>query len=70
MILATPTRFSVPQNHLMIFKDGHPVAMDVGSLSRSQLHAFLDAHTGAGTLRLGAGVAAGLSPGNLYFAHR
>lgn len=42
---ATPTRFSVRSiPTLMIFKDGHPVAMHVGSLSRSQLHAFLDAH--------------------------
>jgi thioredoxin 1 len=30
---------------LMIFKDGQPVAMHVGSLSRSQLHAFVDANT-------------------------
>jgi thioredoxin 1 len=43
---ATPTRYSVRSiPTLMIFKDGHPVAMHVGSLSRSQLHAFLDAHT-------------------------
>ncbi len=43
---ATPTRYairSIPT--LMIFKDGHPVATHVGSLSRSQLHAFLDANT-------------------------
>ena len=30
---------------LMLFKDGQPVATHVGSLSRSQLHALLDAHT-------------------------
>lgn len=43
---ATPTRYSVRGiPTLMIFKDGHPVATHVGSLSRSQLHAFLDAHT-------------------------
>jgi thioredoxin 1 len=43
---ATPTRYSVRSiPTLMIFKDGQPVAMYVGSLSRSQLHAFLDAHT-------------------------
>jgi thioredoxin 1 len=43
---ATPTRYSVRSiPTLMIFKDGHPVATHVGSLSRSQLHAFLDAHT-------------------------
>jgi thioredoxin 1 len=29
---------------LMLFRDGAPVATHVGSLSRSQLHAFLDAH--------------------------
>ena len=43
---ATPTRYairSIPT--LMIFKDGHPIATHVGSLSRSQLHAFLDANT-------------------------
>jgi thioredoxin 1 len=43
---ATPTRYSVRSiPTLMIFKDGQPVAMHVGSLSRSQLHAFLDANT-------------------------
>lgn len=30
---------------LMIFRDGQPVATHVGSLSRSQLHAFIDANT-------------------------
>jgi thioredoxin 1 len=30
---------------LMLFKAGKPVATHVGSLSRSQLHALLDAHT-------------------------
>jgi thioredoxin 1 len=29
---------------LMLFRNGAPVATHVGSLSRSQLHAFLDAH--------------------------
>jgi thioredoxin 1 len=43
---ATPTRYSVRSiPTLMIFKDGHPVATHVGSLSRSQLHAFLAANT-------------------------
>ena len=43
---ATPTRYSVRGiPTLMIFKDGRPVATRVGSLSRSQLHAFLDANT-------------------------
>ena len=42
---ATPTRYRVRGiPTLMIFKDGQPVATHVGSLSRSQLHAFLDAH--------------------------
>jgi thioredoxin 1 len=43
---ATATRYSVRSiPTLMIFKAGHPIAMHVGSLGRSQLHAFLDAHT-------------------------
>lgn len=43
---AIPTRYGVRGiPTLMIFKDGHPVATHVGSLSRSQLHAFLDANT-------------------------
>ncbi len=43
---AKPTRYSVRGiPTLMIFNDGHPVATHVGSLSRSQLHAFLDANT-------------------------
>jgi thioredoxin 1 len=43
---ATPTRYSVRSiPTLMIFKNGQPAAIHVGSLSRSQLHAFLDAHT-------------------------
>ena len=42
----TPTRYSVRGiPTLMIFKDGHPVATRVGSLSRSQLHAFIEANT-------------------------
>lgn len=43
---ATPTRYGVRGiPTLMIFKDGYPVATHVGSLSRSQLYAFLDANT-------------------------
>jgi thioredoxin 1 len=43
---ATPTRYSVRSiPTLMIFRNGQPAAMHVCSLSRSQLHAFLDAHT-------------------------
>jgi thioredoxin 1 len=30
---------------LMLFKDGYPVATHIGSLSRTQLHAFIEAHT-------------------------
>jgi thioredoxin 1 len=30
---------------LMLFKDGHPVATHVGSLSKAQLQAFVDANT-------------------------
>ena len=42
----TPTRYSVRGiPTLMIFKDGQPVATRVGSLSRSQLHAFIEANT-------------------------
>ncbi len=42
---ATPTRYGVRGiPTLMIFKDGQPVAVRVGSLSRSQLGAFIDAH--------------------------
>ncbi len=43
---ATATRYfvrSIPT--LMIFKDGQPVATHVGSMSKSQLQAFVDAHT-------------------------
>jgi thioredoxin 1 len=43
---ATATRYhvrSIPT--LMLFKNGQPVATHVGSLSRGQLQAFLDAHT-------------------------
>jgi thioredoxin 1 len=42
---ATARRYgirSIPT--LMLFKDGLPVATHVGSLSRSQLHALIDAH--------------------------
>ncbi len=42
---ATPTRFGVRGiPTLMLFKAGHPVATHVGSLSASQLHAFIDSH--------------------------
>ena len=45
-IPATPTRYHVRGiPTLMLFKDGHPVATRVGSLSKGQLHAFIDAHT-------------------------
>ncbi len=43
---ATATRYfvrGIPT--LMIFKDGQPVATHVGSMSKSQLQAFVDAHT-------------------------
>lgn len=43
---ATPTRYHVrciPT--LMLFKDGQPVATHVGSLSKGQLQAFIDANT-------------------------
>ena len=42
----TPSRFhvrSIPT--LMLFKEGQPVATHVGSLSRGQLQAFIDANT-------------------------
>ncbi len=43
---ATPTRFHVRGiPTLMLFKGGQPVATHVGSLSRGQLQAFIDAHT-------------------------
>jgi thioredoxin 1 len=43
---ATPTRYSVRGiPTLMLFKDGWPVATHVGSLSKGQLQAFIDAHT-------------------------
>ena len=41
----TPTRYHVRGiPTLMLFKDGQPVATHVGSLSKSQLQAFIDAH--------------------------
>jgi thioredoxin 1 len=43
---ATPSQFhvrSIPT--LMLFKAGQPVATHVGSLSRGQLQAFIDANT-------------------------
>jgi thioredoxin 1 len=43
---ATPTRFhvrSIPT--LMLFKNGQPVATHVGSMSKGQLQAFIDANT-------------------------
>ena len=43
---ATPTRYSVRSiPTLMLFKDGHPVATHVGSLSKGQLQAFIDTNT-------------------------
>lgn len=43
---ATPSRFGVRGfPTLMIFKAGQPAAMRVGTLSRAQLHAFIEAHT-------------------------
>lgn len=42
---ATPTRYGVRGiPTLMLFKDGKPIAVRVGSLSRSQLGAFIDTH--------------------------
>ena len=42
----TPSRYQVRGiPTLMLFKDGHPVATHVGSLSRGQLQALLDQHT-------------------------
>jgi thioredoxin len=42
---ATATRYHVRGiPTLMLFKDGNPVATHVGSLSKAQLHAFIDAH--------------------------
>jgi thioredoxin 1 len=42
---AAPTRYSVRSiPTLMLFKDGKPVAMHIGSLSKGQLHAFIDAN--------------------------
>jgi thioredoxin 1 len=43
---ATPTRYHVRGiPTLMLFKDGQPVATHVGSLSKGQLEAFIDANT-------------------------
>jgi len=43
---ATATRYSVRSiPTLILFKGGLPVATHIGSLSRGQLHAFLDQHT-------------------------
>jgi thioredoxin 1 len=43
---ATPSRYAVRGiPTLMLFKDGQPVATRVGSLSRSQLQAFIESHT-------------------------
>jgi thioredoxin 1 len=42
---ATPTRYHVRGiPTLMLFKDGQPVATHVGSLSKGQLQAFIEAH--------------------------
>jgi len=49
---ATPTRYSVRSiPTLMLFKDGQPAAMHIGSLSKSQLHAFIDTHVGSESSR-------------------
>ena len=41
----TPTRYHVRGiPTLMLFRDGQPVATHVGSLSKGQLQAFIDAH--------------------------
>jgi thioredoxin 1 len=41
----TPGRYNVRSiPTLMLFKDGQPVAMHVGSLSKGQLQAFIDKH--------------------------
>lgn len=41
----TPTRYHVRGiPTLMLFKDGQPVGTHVGSLSKGQLQAFIDAH--------------------------
>jgi thioredoxin 1 len=43
---ATPSRYHVRGiPTLMLFKDGQPVATQVGSLSKGQLQAFIEAHT-------------------------
>ena len=43
---ATPSRYHVRGiPTLMIFKEGQPVATRVGSLTKSQLDAFIEAHT-------------------------
>jgi thioredoxin 1 len=43
---ATPSRYRVRGiPTLMLFKDGQPVATHVGSLSKGQLHAFIEQHT-------------------------
>jgi thioredoxin 1 len=42
----TPTRYHVRGiPTLMLFKDGQPIATHVGSLSKGQLQAFIDANT-------------------------
>lgn len=42
---ATPSRYNVRGiPTLMLFKDGHPIATHVGSLSKGQLAAFIDKH--------------------------
>lgn len=46
---ATASRYGVRGiPTLMLFKNGEPVATRVGSLSRSQLSAFIEAHTESG----------------------
>jgi thioredoxin 1 len=41
----TPSRYNIRGiPTLMLFKEGHPVATHVGSLSKTQLQAFIDKH--------------------------
>jgi thioredoxin 1 len=44
---ATPRKYGIRGiPTLMLFKDGQPVATHVGSLSKGQLQAFIEKHTG------------------------
>jgi thioredoxin 1 len=60
----TATRYrvrSIPT--LMVFKDGNPVAVHVGSLSKGQLDAFLEAHTRDDQTHVCAANATTVNPG-------